>query len=87
MKNRKSKQNADAIEATISRCARGHDTYVVILNGFRLFGPKCCGQWEIIRRFRTTLPDLRDDLASAGVGLADAALAADATTAPAMISA
>lgn len=82
---KKNMNNADTVEATISRCARGHDTYAVILNDFRLFGPKCCGQWEIIRRFRTTLADLRDDLASAGVVLPDASMASDASTASAMI--
>lgn len=53
------------IEATVSRCANGHDVYVVMLNEFRLFGRKCCGQWEIVRRFTTTLVELREDLVQA----------------------
>lgn len=54
-----------SIEATISRCAAGHDAYAVMLNDFRLFGGKCCGRWTVVRRYKTTLAELRDDLGEA----------------------
>lgn len=57
------------IEATISRCYNGHDVYCIMLNEFRLFGGKCCGRWTIVRKYKTTLAELREDLGEAVPGL------------------
>lgn len=49
----------------ILECPKGHGNKAISVNGFRLVGKKCCGQWKTIKKWEVPRATLEQDLTRA----------------------